>query len=61
MAYDRAAPDKTFIANMLRADDQDEHTRQLLNALAKILNLSYAQIQADTIAQLVTALGNAGV
>lgn len=61
MAYDRAAPDKTYIANMLRADDHDEHTRQLINALMKILNKSGAEIQSTSIADLVTALNSAGV
>jgi hypothetical protein len=61
MAYDRAAPNKTKIAYLLKEDNQDENVRQLVDALAKILNKNAATIQSDSVSTLVTALGSAGV
>lgn len=60
-AYDRAAVDKTLVAQLLKFDDTNRDTRMLLDCIAKILNKNYATIQADSVATLVTALGVAGV
>lgn len=60
-AYSRATPDKTFMANILKSDDQDAHIRCLIDGIAKLLNKDAATIQSDSMATLTAALVSAGV
>lgn len=59
MAADRTS-NKTFIAEMLKADQDDQKIRELVNGIMKVINKSGAEVQAASIATLVTALNSGG-
>jgi len=59
MAYDRAAVNTTYVAQMIKADDNDQKIRLLVNFILAVGDDAASLINSRTVAQWKTVLDNA--
>lgn len=59
MAYDRAEEDTTLVAQILKYDDSEKHQRALINIVLEVLDYSEANLKANSVATIASALDTA--
>lgn len=59
MAYDRADESTTRVAEILKADDNNDDLRVMCNVVRELLNRTDAQLASDTVAQIKAFLDTA--
>lgn len=59
MAYDRATVATKYVAERIKADNQDQRERELINFILAVLDEAEAGIGTKTVAQWKTLLDNA--
>lgn len=60
MAFDRTI-NKTYIAEMIKADPDDQHQRELIIGYMKLIDYSAAEVAAASVATITSALTSAGL